>query len=112
MAKDRIFRTVLIVSLALALGLGIPGCVVKKKERPVSAAKNISVEQAFDSHRDSLLSIPGVVGAGIAKLDQKPCIMVMVQASTPEIERLVPKELDGYPVVIEITGDFKALERK
>lgn len=112
MAKVRILKTILIILLALTLGLGILGCVVKRKEKRVSSAKNISVEQAFDAHRDSLLSIPGVVGAGIARLDQKPCIMVMVQTHTPEIERLVPKELDGYPVVIEITGDFKALDRR
>jgi len=71
-----------------------------------------SVEQVFDSHRDTLLSIPGVVGAGIARLDDRPVIVVMVKERTPELEAQIPKELDGYSVFIEITGDFKALEGK
>jgi hypothetical protein len=72
--------------------------------------RNRSVEQVFDSHRDNILSTPGVVGAGIAKLNGKPCIMVMVKEMTSDLENHIPKELDGYSVIIEITGDFKALD--
>jgi len=71
-----------------------------------------SVEQVFDTHRDKLLSIPGVVGAGIAKLDDRPAVMVMVKRLTPELENQIPGELDGYPVVVEIVGDFKALDNQ
>lgn len=73
--------------------------------------RNKSIEQVFDLHRDSLLSTPGVVGAGIAKLDGKPCIMVMVREKNPDLENHIPKQLDGYDVIIEVTGDFKPLER-
>lgn len=71
-----------------------------------------SVEQVFDSHRDTLLSIPGVVGVGIAKLDDRPVIMVMVKERTPELEAQIPREFDGYSVVIEIADDFKTPDDK
>jgi hypothetical protein len=70
-----------------------------------------SIEQVFDAHRDTLLSIVGVIGAGIAKSDNKPCIVVMVEDSTDEILKQIPKELDGYKVIVEKTGEFRTLGR-
>jgi len=70
-----------------------------------------SIEQVFNAHLDALLSTPGVVGAGIAKLDSKPCIVVMVHQTTPDLENHVPKELEGYAVIIEMVGEFKIQDR-
>jgi hypothetical protein len=83
---------------------------VKRKDTNTLNERNRSVEQVFDIHRDSLLSIPGVVGAGIAKLDDKPCIMIMVRQKGQYAEGQLPKELDGYKVIIHETGDLKALD--
>ncbi len=86
------------------------GCVRRKDARVVREMRSRSIEQVFDSNRDSLLSIPGVVGAGIAKLDEKPCIMVMVRTRSDSLSSRIPKEIDGYRVVIEETGEFRALD--
>lgn len=107
-------RSVLIhAALALILsGLFFTtACVRHKAERKIGDIHTRSVEQVFDSHRDALLSTPGVVGAGIAKLDEKPCIVVMVREKSFDLENHVPKQLEGYAVVIEIVGELKAQER-
>ena len=42
----------------------------------------------------------------------RPCILVMVAALTPELRRSIPGEIEGYPVRIEGTGEFRALGGK
>jgi hypothetical protein len=83
---------------------------VRKKDTGTLTERSRSVEQVFDSHRDSLLSIPGVVGAGIAKFDGRPCIMIMVKQKSQYAEGQIPKELDGYRVIIQETGEIKTLD--
>jgi len=78
------------------------GCIKRRDYQHTRALQGRSVEQVFDNHRDKLLSIPGVAGAGIARLDGKPSIVVMVLRRTPELDPLIPDELDGYSVIIEI----------
>ena len=102
------FRLVVFISV-VTIGLA-PGCIKKKDARVVREMRSRSIEQVFDAQRETLLSIPGVVGAGIAKLDQKPCIMVLVRAKTDSLLAQIPKELDGYKVIVEQTGDIKALD--
>lgn len=89
----------------------LTGCVRKRDGQREGQIRGRSIEQVFDSHRDSLLSIPGVVGAGIANLDDKPSIMVMVKTKTVELESQIPKELDSYSVIIEEIGPVKTLDK-
>jgi hypothetical protein len=98
----------LTVAVAMAI-LAITLTCVKRKNTQMINERSRSIEQVFDTHRDSLLSIPGVVGAGIARLDEKPCIMVMVRQKSDSTLEQIPKELDGYEVIVEETGQLKAL---
>ena len=70
-----------------------------------------SIQQAQEEHTDHLMSLPGVIGTAIGESDGKPCIKVFVTEKTAEIEKGVPDSLEGYPVVIEETGEFKALDQ-
>lgn len=108
MCKRLLFTLALTVLSVVVFSLA---CVHRKPERPIGGTHTKSVEQVFNAHLDALLSTPGVVGAGIAKLDSKPCIVVMVHETTPDLENHVPKELEGYAVIIELVGDFKTQER-
>jgi hypothetical protein len=70
------------------------------------------IEETLKEHTKALMSIPGVVGTGQGLCEGKPCIKVFVIQKTPELDRKIPKTLDGYPVVIEETGEIKALPQK
>ena len=69
------------------------------------------IEIVASAHTDSLMSIKGVVGVGIGELNGKPCIKVMLDKKTRRLVKQIPKSLEGYPVVIEETGEFKARRR-
>ncbi len=69
-----------------------------------------TIEQVLKEHTDHLMSIPGVVGTAQGELYGKPCIKVFVVKKTPELKRRIPTDLEGFPVIIEETGEFKALD--
>ncbi|HEX9667018.1 MAG TPA: hypothetical protein VGA95_10755 [Thermodesulfobacteriota bacterium] len=68
-----------------------------------------SIEEVLREHTDGLMSIPGVVGTAQGICNNKPCIKVFVIKKTNDIDQSIPDELDGYPVEVEETGEFKAL---
>ena len=66
------------------------------------------IEAVLADHTAELLSLPGVVGLYEgARADGAPCIRVMVVARTPELAKRIPRELEGYPVEIEVTGEIR-----
>jgi hypothetical protein len=67
------------------------------------------IEEVLKEHTDELMSIPGVVGTAQGICNNKPCIKVFVKEKTKDIDQKIPDELDGYSVVVEETGEFKAL---
>ena len=71
-----------------------------------------AIEEVLKEHTKELMSLPGVVGTGQSLCDGQPCIKVFVVNKTPELEKQIPQALEGYPVVIEETGEIRALPKK
>jgi hypothetical protein len=69
------------------------------------------INAVLRDHDKELLSIPGVVGVYVALLDdgKTPCLKVMLARKTAETERAIPRTLEGYPVVSEVTGEIRPL---
>ena len=65
------------------------------------------INAVLRAHDRELLAINGVVGVYVGALDdgKTPCLKVMVVSKTAELERAIPKTLEGYPIVIEVTGE-------
>jgi hypothetical protein len=70
-----------------------------------------TIEQTIKAHIDALMEVSGVVGVGQGLLENTPCIKVFVVEITPELQRQIPKMLDGHPVVVEEIGRIKALPK-
>lgn len=68
-----------------------------------------TIEEVLKEHTGELMSLPGAVGTAQGLCDGRPCIKVYVTQNTPELEKRIPDILEGYQVVIEETGGFKAL---
>jgi len=64
--------------------------------------------QVLKEHTNELMSIPGVVGVAQGLCDKKPCIKVFVVEMTPELDKQITKNLDGYAVSVEETGKIRA----
>lgn len=71
------------------------------------AAKKI--EAVLREHTKKLMSLSGVVGTAQGLCDNKPCIKIYVIKRTPELDEKIPDILEGYPVIIEETGEIRAL---
>ena len=55
------------------------------------------------------MSRPGVVGVYIGLLDdgRTQCLKVMLDRDAPELVLSLPKILEGYRVVVEVSGPIK-----
>ena len=72
---------------------------------------NKTIETVLKEQTDKLMSLPGVVGTAQGLCDDKPCIKVYVAELTAELEKKIPKKVEGYVVDIEVTGEFRALPK-
>src|SRR5436305_11607013 len=74
-----------------------------------SSKRDINVVLA--AHDKKLLAIPGAVGVYVGTLQDRrtPCLKVMLARKTPDSARKVPRSIEGYPVIMEVTGEIRPL---
>jgi len=106
-------RAILIVGIIILFS-GITSCVNKadndhKGEEQMSAK---TIENVLKEHTEELMSLPGVVGTAQGLSNNKPCIKIFVIEKTPELDREIPDNLEGYQVIIEESGEIRALPKK
>ena len=92
--------------VGLVVGLGFAQLMA---ETP-SPGRDINAVLA--AHDRQLLELPAVVGVYVGVLaDGKTpcCLKVMLARPTPETERMLPLEIEGYAVVTEIPGKIRPL---
>jgi hypothetical protein len=106
MTSIRIF---LIAIAFLALTLADTNIGSYRGRNPMAAE---TIKEVLKKHTRDLMSMPGVVGTGQGLCEGKPCIKVFVIEKTPDLNQKIPKTLEGYPVVVEETGEIKALPKK
>jgi Raf kinase inhibitor-like YbhB/YbcL family protein len=66
------------------------------------------IDQVLAAYGDSLMRLPGVVGVGIGRCGDAPCIKVMAARSSRELKDALPARLEGYPVELQVTGPIVA----
>jgi hypothetical protein len=72
--------------------------------KPVRSIGEVLAERTVE-----WMAIPGVVGTAVGELDGKRCIKVFVAERAYELAARLPTEVEGHRVVIEQTGEFRAL---
>ncbi len=70
-----------------------------------------SIALVLEENTERLMAIAGVVGTGEGLCNNKPCIKIFVIKKTPELQKKIPRTLEGYPVEFEETGDVRALPK-
>lgn len=68
-----------------------------------------SLEEVLQEHTGGLMAIPGVAGTAQGLCDGTPCIRVLVVERTDELLSLIPSTIEGYPVEVQATGEFRKL---
>ena len=97
------------IAVVLALLLLNSGCQTQKEYN--KQVPNRDINTVMNDHVSDLMKIPGVVGVAVGELeDKRPCIQVLVVERTDEIDRKVPKTLEGHPVSIIVSGIIKPMQ--
>jgi hypothetical protein len=78
-----------------------------------SATPKRDINDVLRAHDKELLAIPGVVGVYVGLLEdgKTSCLKVMLAQKSAEAERAIPKTIEGYPVVIEVSGEIRPLDK-
>lgn len=78
--------------------------------RPSAPLRDINAVLA--DHDRELLAISGVVGVyiGLSSDEKTPCLKVMLTRKDSSLERRIPRTLEGYPVMTEVTGEIRPLK--
>ena len=71
-----------------------------------------TIEQVQEEHTDDWMAIPGVEGTAIGLFEGKPCIKIFTSRKPQQLRGKIPSTVEGYPVIIEETGAFRALEQE
>ena len=67
------------------------------------------IADVLRDHTPELMALHGVVGTAEGALASgDPCIQVLLAEHT-ENEKRIPRVLEGWPVVIQVTGPIRAL---
>ncbi len=69
-----------------------------------------TIEQVLQDRTDEWMAIPGVEGTAIGLYEGKPCIKIFTSLKPKELRDKIPLTVEGYPVIIEETGAFRALD--
>lgn len=67
----------------------------------------VGIQEAQRTLNGRVLGKPGIEGTAIGQVDGKACLKVYV--SDPKAETVIPKEVAGFPVVVEASGTFRRL---
>ena len=103
--------------VGLVFVLLVVGCAdeqVPTEEVVQPAAADVAamtIDEAKEEFAAKLISMPGVAGVGVSECDGKPCIKVMLEEKTPELMAEIPSRHGGFEVVVEETGEIRALEQ-
>jgi hypothetical protein len=91
---------------------GIFGCSDKRgrDSGQVQGMPQKTIEQVQEEHTSQWMAIPGVEGTAIGLYKGKPCIKVFSSVKPQKMQDKIPSSIEGYPVIIEETGTFRALE--
>ena len=113
MRPDRRFRIARAPGLWLCLVLiASSGCRAPQEGAPPVTSQR-PLEAVLAEHTPALMKIEGVVGTYQGATDDgEPCIKVMVAYDSPELRAAIPAVLEGWPVVIDVTGEIKAMPRR
>jgi hypothetical protein len=78
-----------------------------------STSPKRDINAVLADHDKQLLAIPGVVGVCVGLLDDQRtiCLKVMLTRQDPALQKLLPRTIEGYPVVTEVTGEIRPFGR-
>jgi hypothetical protein len=93
----------------LVLGLALLMACQHNMAQNKSSSPKRDINAVLADHQKELMTIPEVVGVYVGRLadGKTPCLKVMLAREVSR--RAIPGELEGYPVIAEVTGEIRPL---
>lgn len=106
-AQERFRRLVRSIGLISVVFITVASMNALPNETPSSR----DINAVLRAHDQELLKLPGVVGiyVGLLPDNKTQCLKVMLAQPNSKTERALPKTLEGYPVMIEVTGEIRPM---
>jgi hypothetical protein len=98
--------------IGFSLLLGFQNSKTGKGKKVEIKIEKLNINQVHKKYTDSLMKINGVTGVGIGKDKNKDCLVVFVKSLTSDIKKKIPKNLEGFKVKLEETGEIRAFPKK
>lgn len=92
----------------LLLAASIAACAGSRSTPSEQRMPEQTIQAVLAAHNDSLMAVPGVVGTAIGRCHGSPCIRVFMRDSAAVTRARIADRLEGYPVRVEVTGEFHA----
>lgn len=94
----------------LSLFLFLSGVHMQMAEDRLPAAQR-DINAVLREHEKEWLAIKDVVGVyvGLEKDGRAPCLHVMLARDSSEARQAIPSQIQGYKVLIEVTGEIRPL---
>ncbi len=111
MFEKRQFERQLVALAIAALVFALAGgCHSGMKTEGTPGPKR-DINAVLHDHDRELMAMPGVVGVYVGLLDDErtECLKVMLARKDRNLERAIPRMIEGYHVVTEVTGEIKPL---
>jgi hypothetical protein len=106
MPSHRVLVLLVVAVLVAVNGSGCRDDGAKSEQTQRMADKTI--QQVQEEHTDEWMALPGVVGTALGQCAGKPCILVFTAANTEQVRQKIPPTVEGYPVVVQYTGEIHA----
>ncbi len=86
--------------------------MIRQQEQsdPGSAMPGKTIEQVLAVHTSAWMATAGVTGTAISEHEGKPCILILISDDSDQIRKEIHAAVEGYPVVIQKTGQIRALD--
>mgnify|MGYP006277413755 FL=1 len=69
----------------------------------------MTIKEAKQKHESQLMQLPGVVGVGLGKQEDRDVIVILVSELSRKLERRLPTSIEGFEVRIQESGPIRAL---
>ena len=106
MSSSNFGRVFAIAAIVMAFNAG---CHPTMPQDSKPALRDINA--VLTDRAPGLMAIPGVVGVYVGVLDdaKTPCLKVMLVRKDPQVEKVLPRTIEGYRVVSEVSGEIKPM---
>jgi hypothetical protein len=70
------------------------------------------INAVLRDHDKELMAIPNVVGVYVGVLNdgKTPCLKVMIARKSAVTEQAIPRSIEGFRVITEVTGEIRPLD--